>query len=318
MNQSDYDEQNRVKASFDAAYSAPTPHRYLHNMTAVDYRMADYMNPFLSAIVDASVTPAEPVRVLDLGCSYGVSGALLKTDCSYQELAEFFRHEASSEYSSCVVESKRWLESHVAREDVEVVGFDSSAEAIRFATASRMIDEGIARNLEENESELTEDERSLIRQCDVLLSTGVIGYVTDKTVSPILDEFGHDARGTLGPVAVMSVLELFDPEPIAESFAEHGYRFGQLPVRLPQRRFADEEEREGVLETLRDRGQRTATQESENRMFASLCVAAQPESFDVFAQQMTEVSEALPPEVRVSCQEPTIFSESALSGALVE
>ena len=65
-------------------------------------------------------------------------------------------------------------------------------------------------------------------------------------MSPILDEFGHDAHGALGPVAVMSVLELFDPEAIAESFAEHGYRFGQLPVRMAQRRFADEEEREGV------------------------------------------------------------------------
>ena len=75
MNQSAYDEQNRVKASFDAAYTAETPHRYLHNMTAVDYRMADYMNPFLSAVVDASVTPTEPVLVLDLGCSYGVSGS---------------------------------------------------------------------------------------------------------------------------------------------------------------------------------------------------------------------------------------------------
>ena len=136
------------------------------------------MNPFLTAVVDASVSPPppqRPVRILDLGCSYGVSGALLKTDCSYQELAKFFRYETSSEYSSCVTESKHWLESHVAREDVEVVGFDSSAEAIRFATASRMIDKGITRNLEENESELTEDERSLIRQCDALLSTGVIG-----------------------------------------------------------------------------------------------------------------------------------------------
>ena len=318
MTQADYEEQNRVKASFDAAYTSPTPHRYLRNMAAVDYRMADYMNPFVSAVVDASAVSAEPVRVLDLGCSYGVSGALLKTDCSYQELAEFFRHEASPEYSSCVVESKRWLESHAARKDVEVVGFDSSVEAIRFATASRMIDEGIARNLEGNESDLAEDERSLIRRCDVLLSTGVIGYVTDKTVNPILDEFGHDGCGALGPVAVMSVLELFDPEPIAESFAEHGYRFGQLPVRLPQRRFVDEEERESVLKTLRDRGQRTATQESEDRMFASLCVAAQPESFDVLAKQMTEVDEALPPEVRVGCQEPTVFSEGAVSGSLVE
>ena len=318
MDQSDYEEQNRVKASFNAAYSAATPHRYLHNMTAVDYRMADYMNPFLAAVVDASVTPTEPVRVLDLGCSYGVSGALLKTDCSYQELAEFFRHEASSEYSSCVAGSRRWLESHAARADVEVVGFDSSAEAVRFAKASGMIDEGIACNLEESKSDLTQDERSLLRQCDVLLSTGVIGYVTDKTVSPILDEFGHDANGALGPIAVMSVLELFAPETIADSFAEHGYRFGQLPVRMPQRRFANEEEREGVLETLRDRGESTAVQESEDRMFASLCVAAHPESFDVLTQQVTEVAEALSPEVRVSCQEPTILRESALSGRVVE
>ena len=312
MNQSNYDEQNRVKASFYATYAALTPHQYLHNMTAVDYRMADYMNPFLTAVVDASVSPSpqRPVRILDLGCSYGVSGALLKTDCSYQELAKFFRYETSSEYSSCVTESRRWLESHVAREDVEVVGFDSSAAAVRFATASRMIDKGITRNLEENESELTEDERSLIRQCDVLLSTGVIGYVTAKTVSPILDAFGHDARGPLGAVAIMSVLELFDPEPIAASFAEHGYRFGQLPIRIPQRRFADTEERERVLEALRDRGEPTAVQDPEDQMFARLCVAARPQSFEVLSKRMNEVAEALPAEVRLGHQEPTTFSES--------
>jgi len=235
---------------------------------------------------------------LDLGCSYGVSGVLLKTSCSYQELVEFFRDKTSSEYSSCVTESKRWLDSHVGREDVEVVGFDSSAEAVRFAMASRMIDKGITRNLEENESELTEDEKSLIRQCDVIFSTGVIGYVTEKTVSPILDEFGRDVRGPLGAVAIMSVLELFDPEPIAESFTEHGYRFGRLPIRMPQRRFVDEEEREGVLEALRDRGEPTAVQDSEGQMFASLCIAAHPQSFEVLAKLMSEVAEALPAKVR--------------------
>jgi len=320
MNHRNYDEQNSVKTSFDAAYTALTPHQYLHNMTAVDYRMADYMHPFLTAVVDASVPlpPQSPVRVLDLGCSYGVSGALLKTDCSYQELAQFFQHETSSEYSSCVAESKRWLESHVARENVEVIGFDSSAEAIRFATASRMIDEGITRNLEENESELTKDERILIRQCDVLLSTGVIGYVTEKTVNLILDELGHDARGLLGAVAIISVLELFDPEPIAQSFAEHGYRFGQLPIRIPQRRFSDEEERKGLLETLRDRGKPTAIQESEDQMFASLYVAAHPQSFEVLAKRMTEVAEALPAEVRPGHKEPITFSESEVSGSAVE
>ena len=90
MNNSEYEKQNSVKASFDAGYIAPTPHQYFHNMSAVDYRMGEYMNPFLAALVEASALPQRPVRVLDLGCSYGVSGALLKTDCSYQGLVDLF------------------------------------------------------------------------------------------------------------------------------------------------------------------------------------------------------------------------------------
>ena len=297
MNQGDYDEQNRAKASFDAAYTAQPPHQYFRNMTAVDYRMADSMNPYLSAVVDASMTSQEPVRVLDIGCSYGMSGALLKTDCAYRDLAEFYRHKASSEYASCVVESQRWLDSHEMRGDVEVVGFDSSEEAIRFAAASHMIDDGIALNLEDEKSELTDNEAYLIRECDVLLSTGAIGYVTDKTLNPILDEFGNDARGALGPVAVMSVLELFDPAPIAEAFTEHGYRFGHLPVRMPQRRFVDEDERKGVVEALRQRGVQADALASEHQMFAGLCIAAKPERFDTLAECVTDVLHALPSEV---------------------
>ena len=160
-----------------------------------------------------------------------------------------------------------------------------------------MIDEGIALNLEEEQSKLTADEAHLIQECDVLLSTGVIGYVTDKTVNPILDEFGNNAHGALGPVAVMSVLELFDPAPISEAFTAHGYRFGQLPVRMPQRRFVDEAEREGVIETLRQRGMQADAPESEYQMFAGLCIAAKPERFDALAECVTEALHASPSEL---------------------
>jgi carnitine O-acetyltransferase len=289
MNQGDYDEQNHVKASFDAAYTEDTPHQYLNNMTAVDYRMAGYMNPYLSAVVDASITSQEFVRVLDVGCSYGMSGALLKTDCKYPDLVKFYRQEASSDYASCVIESQQWLNSHATRADVEVVGFDSSKEAIRFAAATHMIDEGIALNLEEEKSNLTADEARLIQECDVLLSTGAIGYVTDKTVNPILDEFGNNANGALGPVAIMSVLELFDPASIAEAFTKHGYRFGQLPLRIPQRRFVDEEEREGVFETFRQKGMQTDALKLEHQLFARLCIAAKPQRFDALSTCVTNV-----------------------------
>jgi hypothetical protein len=295
MHQGNYDEQNRIKASFDTAYTAQTPHRYLYNMAAVDYQMADSMSPCLSAVVDASMTSQEPVKVLDIGCSYSMSGALLKTDCEYRDLVEFYQ-KSSLKYGSCVVESKWWLQSHAIREDVEIVGFDSSEEAIRFAMASHMIDEGIALNLEEEKSELTADEAHLIQECSVLLSTGAIGYVTDKTINPILDEFGNNARGALGPVAVMSVLELFDLTLIAETFTQHGYVFGKLPVRMPQRLFTDEEERESVFEMLRQRGAQTDALESEHQMFASLCIAAKPERFNALTECVTATLNALPLE----------------------
>ena len=297
----DYEAQNHVKTSFDDVYTAPTPHRYLQNMTAVDYRMAELMNPFVSAVVDASATIEGPVKVLDVGCSYGMSGALLKTNCAYGDLAEFYRDTASPGFSACVTETRRWLTSRCEREDVEIVGFDSSEVAVHFATASNMIDAGIARNLEADDSQLTSGERSLVQQCDVLLSTGAIGYVTDRTVGPILEEFGHHGHGALGPVAIISVLELFDPEPIARSFTDHGFRFGQLPHRLPQRRFTDETERRGVIETLQQRGLPTATQESENTMFANLWVAAQPDRFQELTHCLSEIHDEMPALVSVGC-----------------
>ena len=97
-------------------------------------------------------------------------------------------------------------------------------------------------------------ERSVIATCDVLFSAGTIGYVSDRTIDPLLNTLGSEGQGAIGPVAVMSVLELFDPEPIAKTFDEHGYRFGVLPVRVPQRQFADKAERERVIETLQRAG----------------------------------------------------------------
>ena len=71
-------------------------------------------------------------------------------------------------------------------------------------------------------------------------------------------------------------MALFDPAPIEVAFTEHGYRFGQLPIRMPQRRFADVDEREGVIETLRQRG--VSPDALEGQMFAGLCIAAKPDN----------------------------------------
>ena len=90
--------------------------------------------------------------------------------------------------------------------------------------------------------------------CDVMFSAGTIGYVSDRTVGTLLDAFMEEERSHLGPVAVMSILQLFDPQTVAGAFKDRGLEFVQLPVQVPQRRFFDAAEHARVMETLQQRG----------------------------------------------------------------
>ncbi|MDA1315651.1 MAG: hypothetical protein O2968_20180 [Acidobacteria bacterium] len=95
-------------------------------MAAVDYSMAKQMNPFLCAAVDASSDDAPSLRVLDIGCSYGMSSALLKSDYKFDDLIDFYESDASEQYTECVKETRHFLRKHRTREGVKVVGFDQS------------------------------------------------------------------------------------------------------------------------------------------------------------------------------------------------
>ncbi|NQW05199.1 MAG: hypothetical protein HQ485_14420 [Acidobacteria bacterium] len=290
MTPTTYRECNRAKASFNDVYTAPTPHQYLSQMAAVDYSMAKQMHPFLCAAVDAPSDDASPARVLDIGCSYGMSSALLKTDYRFSELIEFYEDDASERYNDCVRETRDFLQKRPRRQDVTVVGFDQSAPAVKFAEAADLLDGGIARNLEMPGVTLSTDERALVAGCDVLFSAGTIGYVSDRTVSVLLDAFGDGAQGDTGPVAVMSILQLFDPTPVADTFGDHGFEFVRLPVQVAQRRFFDPSEHDKVIDTLKRRG--VANDPESDWMFADLCVAARPGHIAKLVDIMMETADA--------------------------
>jgi SAM-dependent methyltransferase len=244
-------------------------------MAAVDYSMAKQMNPFLCAAVDASSDNAPSARVLDIGCSYGMSSALLKSEYKFDELIEFYERDASEHYADCVQETRHFLQQCPTRESVKVVGFDQSAPAVQFAEAAELLDGSIARNLEAPGGKLSADEAALVAGCDMLFSAGTIGYVSDRTVDTLLEAFGEEAQGSLGPIAVMSILQLFDPKPVGDTFGSHGFEFVHLPVQVAQRRFADTAEHDKVLETLDQRG--VSTDPESDWMFADVCLAARPD-----------------------------------------
>jgi SAM-dependent methyltransferase len=265
------------KASFDSIYTEPTPHRYFAEMRRLGYQIGEQARPYClaAARVLEKKLPAWPVQVLDLGCSYGVGAAFVKHGCTFEELVSFYASRAPKDYSGCAAATRAWLNVVPPLLDARVTGLDISEPAIRFAEEAGLLSRGLARDYETTLP--TEEERDLLRSCNMLMCTGALGYITEKTLSRILPELGRYAPGGQGALAVITVLRMYDVAPVRDCFVTLGYEFERVEdVRLPQRAFVDEREQREVLERLSDRGVEVDGWESLGVLYADLYIAAWP------------------------------------------
>src|SRR5262249_27617774 len=123
------------------------------------------------------------------------------------------------------------------------VGLDSSYPALSYAHLAGFIDEAVHANLEEREP--TERQRQQFAETDLVISTGCLGYVGERTLSRIVG--AHDGHR---PWMAHFVLRMFPFEPIARSLAGFGYETVHLDRVFKQRRFASAQEQSLVLATL--------------------------------------------------------------------
>lgn len=289
-----YHAANEAKASFDDIYTSPTPHAYIATMAEKGYEIGEQARPFCAAaagLLEEANGEVWPVQMLDVGCSYGLGSAFVRHGCTFDEMVAFFGSRAPREYRSACEATRMWL--HVAPPacGVRCVGLDSSAPAIRFAVDAGLLDHGIARDFERPDAVPTGEERAWFRSCNLLISTGAIGYVSDRTLEVVLRDLGREHPGAFGPLAVVTILRMFDVAPIRAVFEAHGFVFEPVPgVRLPQRRFADADERRNVLSLLHDRGIDTREWEDRGKHFADLYVAAVPERLPATIERMIATS----------------------------
>lgn len=298
-----YQSANAVKTSFDDVYQAPTPHAYFATMNDLEYAIGQEARPFFHSAVGLmrrQLGKEVPIRMLDLGCSYGVGSALVKYGFSFGEIADFFQNSADQDYRQCVKETREWLAESDLVTPITCVGADASAEAIKFASDAGLIDGGIAHDLE-TDQDLNPEERQLIRKCNLLISTGAIGYVGEKTLSAILKELGKSSSLTHGPYSVVTILRMFEPEPIAATFAKFGYKFAPVPgVHLRQRRFHDDKEQQETIRLLTKRGLGTETLEATGYLYADLFIGSPQADLHGLLQQMEETWESLEGNVAAS------------------
>jgi carnitine O-acetyltransferase len=282
-----------AKTSFDDVYTSPTPHAYIALMAKNGYEIGEQARPYCATAAELLREhngDAWPVQMLDVGCSYGIGSAFVKYGCSFDEMVAFFATRAPHEYHAACEAMRLWLNIAPPACDVRAVGLDSSQPAIRFAVDAGLLDGGIARDFERPDVSATEDESAWFRSCNLLISTGAIGYVMERTLDIVLQHLGEDYPGDVGPFAVVTILRMFDSDSIGRVFEEHGFTFQSVPgVRLPQRRFTDAEERQKVLLLLHDHGIDTRGWEDRGKLYADLFIAAPCQQFSLLLQRMSEV-----------------------------
>lgn len=247
--QSVFEPANDAKADFDDIYNRTDPRAYFRTLKKYGYAIPETAKPVTRAVLRAlrAMRGLTRLRLVDLGCSYGVNGALLKHGVSLNELYEHYTGPgvAALDRDGLLARDKTFLESHPSRPEIELVGLDAAPEAVAYASEAGLIDEGVAVDLENTVPNVADAE--LLGTADVVVSTGCVGYVTDTTFARILD-MAEDEQ----PWIASFVLRMFPYDRIAGALAERGLVTEKLEgVTFRQRAFASPGERDGVLAQLR-------------------------------------------------------------------
>ena len=263
------------KVSLEHIYTQPDPRAYFGALRKLDYCVPQLAKPYFAKLIDECRTARRtPVpQVLDIGCSYGVNAALLKYDLSMDDL--YTRYGAGTAdadmASSAALDSRAELlarDHDLARTRgtaprVRFVGLDTSGNALDYAFEAGFLDDIVHADLESDE--LTPEQRERIAGTDLVISTGCLGYVTEKTLTRIVRSLG-DHR----PWMAHFVLRMFPFDSVEHALAALGYRTVRVEGVFKQRRFVSAEEQAGVLRTMAAAGVDPGGLEDEGWFYARL------------------------------------------------
>lgn len=257
------------KVSLDHIYTQPDPRAYFTALRQLDYFIPELAKPyFIKLIEEYRESQGAAPSILDIGCSYGINAALLKFDATMDELYERYCGPAASgqDRGALLARDGLFARSRNRVPDMRVVGLDSSLPALSYALAAGFIDGAVHADLEAREP--TGQQRGELAGADLVISTGCLGYVGDRTISRVVS-----ANGGRRPWMAHFVLRMFPFERVADSLAGLGYETICLEPVFRQRRFASPEEQSLILDTLSGVGVDPQGMEADGWLYAQLYIS---------------------------------------------
>ncbi|SHN45303.1 methyltransferase type 12 [Cryptosporangium aurantiacum] len=253
------------KVSFDDIYTRPDPRAFYATLQQFDYRIPDLALPHFERLIGEyrTETGIATPTVLDIGSSYGVNGALLRCGTSVAELTERYAAAASLSRAELVAADRAFVDARRRPDAPRCVGLDVSRPALDYAVAAGFLDGALHADFEADEP--TDAQRSELAGTDLVVSTGCLGYVTEKTLLRVVD-----AAGGRLPWMAHFCLRMFPYDAIAAELGDLGYTTVRIDRPFRQRRFATDHERTSVLDRLSDLGVDATGLEADGWFYAQL------------------------------------------------
>ncbi len=261
-----FEEINEAKANMDHIYDQSDPRAYFRELKKLGYAIPGAAKPIFQKLIShRRRRQNDTVHVLDLGCSYGVNAALLKYDLSIGDLYEHWGQEklADATPEEVVEYDRHFFTDLDESENIEVIGLDVSENAVAFAEEAGLLDDGLAFNLEIEPLPAPVEEE--LAPIDLVMSTGCIGYVTEKSFDRLLPAITHGRQ----PWIANFVLRMFPFDAIEETLSDWDYVTEKLDGQtFVQREFASAEEQQQVVDQLEEKGIDVIGKETDGHLLA--------------------------------------------------
>jgi hypothetical protein len=240
-----------TKTDFTEIYTQPDPRAYFGALTGLEYQIPQHARPVVEAVLAASEQDGHPRTVLDLCCSYGINGALLRHRVDLAEIAGRAVEPDLAELAPdrLVEADRRFYAERVRRPDLTVLGLDVSRPALDYAVRTGLLAAGWAEDLED--ADPSPELVAGIAGTGMVVSTGGVGYVGPRTFERLVRSL-DDPRDLW---LVVFVLRVFDYADVTAVLSEFGLVTERLEgVTFRQRRCADRDEQRAAVHDVTRRG----------------------------------------------------------------